>query len=184
MSTVRKVHGYLARFESARDLYEAARKVRDRGYSRWDAFSPFPIHGMDEAMGLGRSKLPHLVFCGGSLGFLTAVGVQFVTQVFLFPTVVQSKPTNLFTLPAYFPIMFELTILFSALTALFGLLALVQLPRLHHPLFESDQFRRVTDDGFFIVIEAKDHRFLPAERTKAFLEEIGGHDIELVEEKT
>ena len=182
MSTVRKVYGYLARFETARDLHHAAEKVRDQGFTRWDAFSPFPIHGMDDAMGLGRSKLPFLVFCGGATGFLTAVGLQFITQVFLYPTVVQGKPTNLFTIPAYFPVMFELTILLSALTTLFGLLALIQLPRLHHPLFESDQFRRVTDDGFFIAIEAKDQQFLP-ERTKSFLQEIGGHDIELVEEK-
>ena len=176
--------GVLGHFYEPADALAAAAKVRDAGWTHFDFLTPFPIHGMDEAMGLGRSKLPHLVFCGGSLGFLTAAGLQFITQVFLFPTVVQSKPTNLFTLPAYFPILFELTILFSALTVLFGLLALVQLPRLHHPLFESDQFRRVTDDGFFIVIEAKDHRFLPAERTKAFLAEIGGRDIELVEEKT
>ncbi len=182
MSNIRKVYGYLARFESAKDLYQAAKKVREKGYSRWDAYSPFPIHGMDAAMGLGRSRLPHLVFFGGATGFTLAVFMQFFTQVILYPTVVHGKPTNLFTLPAYFPIMFELTVLLAGLTTLFGLMVLMQLPRLNHPLFESQQFTRVTDDGFFIAIEARDSRFA-RERTRDFLEQIGGVDIELVEEK-
>ena len=136
MSTIRKVYGYLARFETARDLYHAAEKTRDKGFSRWDAYTPFPVHGMDAAMGLGRSRLPWFVFFGGTTGFLTAVALQFFTQVYLYPTVVQSKPANLFTIPAFFPVMFELTILFSAFTTLFGLLAMVQLPRFNHPLFD------------------------------------------------
>lgn len=182
MSNIRKVYGYLARFETARDLYHAAEKTRDKGFSRWDAYTPFPVHGMDSAMGLGRSRLPWFVFFGGTTGFLTAVALQFFTQVYLYPTVVQSKPANLFTIPAFFPVMFELTILFSAFTTLFGLLAMIQLPRLNHPLFESEQFKRVTDDGFFIAIEARDPRF-QREQTREFLAEIGGKDIELVEEK-
>jgi len=182
VSHVRKVYGYLARFDTARDLYKAAARVRDKGFTRWDAYSPFPIHGMDSAMGMGRSKLPFLVFFGGATGFATAVFLQFFTQVILYPTVVQGKPTNLFTIPAYFPIMFELTVLLSGLTTLFGLMVLMQLPRLNHPLFESEQFKRVTDDGFFIAIEARDQRF-SREQTRGFLEEIGGTDIELVEEK-
>jgi hypothetical protein len=182
VSNVRKVFGYLARFDSARDLYLAAKKVRDQGYSRWDAYSPFPVHGMDDAMGLDRSKLPFFVFFGGATGLLTAVGLQFFTQVYLYPTVVQAKPANLFTIPAFFPVMFELTILLSALTTLFGLLGLIQLPRLNHPLFESEQFKRVTDDGFFIAIEARDPSF-HREQTKALLAELGGQDIELVEER-
>ena len=182
VSNIRKVYGYLARFETARDLYKAAAKVRDKGFTRWDSYTPFPVHGMDAAMGLGRSKLPFFVFFGGATGISTAVCLQFFTQVFLYPTVVQSKPTNIFTIPAYFPVMFELTILFSAFTTLFCLLALTQLPRFNHPLFESEQFKRVTDDGFFIAIEARDPRF-QREQTKAFLADIGGQDIELVEEK-
>ena len=181
MTTIRKVYGYLARFESARDLHHAAEKTRDNGFTRWDAFTPFPVHGMDAAMGLGRSRLPFFVFFGGATGISTAVFLQFFTQIFLYPTVVQSKPANLFTIPAFFPVMFELTILLSAFTTLFGLLALMQLPRYNHPLFESEQFKRVTDDGFFIAIEARDPRF-QREQTKDFLAEIGGKDIELVEE--
>jgi len=179
---IKKVYGYLARFETATALYKAAGKVRDKGFKKWDSYSSFPIHGMDDAMGLGRSRLPFFVFFGGATGLFTAIALQFGTQVYLYPTVVQAKPVNLFTIPAYFPVMFELTVLLSAFTTLFGMLALSQLPRFNHPLFESKQFARATDDGFFIAIEARDPRF-NREQTKEFLEEIGGTDIELVEEQ-
>jgi hypothetical protein len=115
-------------------------------------------------------------------GTITAFLLAYTTQVVIYPTVVQGKPTNFFTLPAYFPIMFELTILFSGFTVLFGLLALIQLPRLNHPLFASDQFSRATDDGFFIAIEARDPNFSPT-GTHDLLAEVGGSNIELVEEE-
>jgi hypothetical protein len=108
--------------------------------------------------------------------------LAFITQVLIYPTVVQAKPANIFTTAAFFPIMFELTILFSGFTVLFCLLGLMGLPRLNHPLFASRQFHRVTDDGFFIAIEARDPNF-SAEETKALLEAAGGKNIELVEEE-
>jgi len=182
MSTVRKrVYGYLAEFESASALYKAAEKVRDAGYRRWDCYSPYPIHGLDKAMGIRRSILPWFVFFGGASGLTTAFLLAYVTQVEIFPTIVQGKPANIFTIPAFFPIMFELTILFSGFTTLFGLLALIGLPRLNHPLFCSHQFHRATDDAFFIGIEARDSKFSP-EASKSFLENIGGMNIELVED--
>jgi hypothetical protein len=122
------------------------------------------------------------VFCGGATGTATAFALAYGTQVLLYPTVVQAKPVNVFTVPAFFPIMFELTILFSGFTTLFGLLALMKLPRLNHPLFASKQFHRTTDDAFFIAIEARDPKFSP-DGTRALLEEIGGTSIELVEEE-
>jgi hypothetical protein len=176
------VFGVAAEFSCARDLYRAAEKIRDAGFQKWDVFSPFPIHGMDEAMGMRRSLLGKIVFLGGLTGFLTAVTLEFVPTSFLYPLIVAGKPTNLFTVPAFFPIMFELTILFSGFTVLFGLLALIQLPRLNHPLFASRQFHRATDDGFFIAIEARDPKFSPNE-TRDMLAEIGGSNIELVEEE-
>jgi hypothetical protein len=100
----------------------------------------------------------------------------------IYPTVVQAKPANIFTVPAFFPIMFELTILFSGFTTLFGVLALMQLPRLNHPLFGSRQFHRSTDDGFFLAIEARDPKFSP-NATHDLLAGIGGANIELVEEE-
>jgi len=183
VSTTRKrVYGYLAEFASASALYKAAEKTRDAGFRKWDCYSPYPIHGLDDAMGMKRSILPKFVFFGGLTGFCTAFTLAYTTQVYLYPTVVQGKPANIFTIPAFFPIMFELTILFSGFTVLFGLLALIKLPRLNHPLFESKQFHRATDDAFFVAIEARDAKFSP-EGTRAFLESIGGRSIELVEEE-
>ncbi len=181
-TTVTRVYGYVAEFESASALYKAAEKVRDAGFRKWDCFTPFPVHGLDRAMGLRRSILPYFVFFGGAAGLATAFLLAYITQVVIYPTVVQGKPANIFTVPAFFPIMFELTVLFAGFTALFGLLALCQLPRLHHPVFASRQIHRATDDGFFLAIEARDPRF-SAEGTKAFLEEAGGRNIELVEEE-
>lgn len=183
MSTTRKrVYGYLAEFSSASALYKAAEKVRDAGFRKWDCHTPYPVHGLDGAMGIKRSILPWFVFFGGMMGTITAFTLAYTTQVLLYPTVVQAKPVNAFTVPAFFPIMFELTILFSGFTVLFGVLGLMKLPRLNHPLFASRQFHRATDDGFFIAIEARDPKFNP-EGTKALLEEIGGKSIELVEEE-
>ena len=198
MSTIlKRVHGYLAEFDSVQELYHAAEHVRDAGYQRWDVHSPFPIHGMDQAMGNKRSKLPWIVFFGGLAGLTVAFTLETITQTnfwshiglgFLqkiaetYPTVVQAKPTDIWTLPAFFPVMFELTILFSAFTTLFGLLALIGLPRLNHPLFASKRFTKFSDDAFFVCIEARDPKF-SQEGTKSFLEKIGGKNIELVEDE-
>lgn len=180
-TTVRRVYGYLAEFENASKLYKAAEKVRDAGFKKWDCYTPYPIHGLDAAMGVKRSILPFLVFFGGLAGLATGFILAYSTQVAIYPTVVQGKPTNIFTTAAFFPIMFELTILFAGFATLFGLLGLAQLPRLNHPLFASKQFNRVTDDKFFIAIEARDSKF-SADETKSFLTELGGANIELVED--
>ncbi len=156
--------------------------MRDAGFKRWDVHSPFPIHGLDGAMGLGKSVLSWWVFIGGATGTLTAFLLQMVTQVFIYPTYVQDKPASLATMPAFFPVMFELTILLSAFTALFGSMILNRLPRWNHPLFASDNFSRFSDDTFFICLEARDPQF-SKEETRKFLEEIGGKNIELVEDE-
>jgi hypothetical protein len=181
-TTHKRVYGYLAEFKSASALYKAAEKVRDAGFRKWDCYTPFPVHGLDAAMGLKRSILPWFVFFGGITGTITAFTLAYSTQVLIYPTVVQAKPTNIFTIPSFFPILFELTILFSGFTVLFGLLGLMQLPRLNHPLFGSKQFHRATDDGFFIAIEARDANF-SANGTRDLLAEIGGENIELIEEE-
>ncbi len=180
-NTLRRVHGYLAEFDSASDIYHAAEKVCEAGYSRWDCHTPFPIHGLDGAMGVQRSKLPWLVFFGGMTGTTVAFLLQFITQVKLYPTIVQAKPASIMSLPAWFPVMFELTVLFSAFTTLFGLFAIIGLPRWNHPIFSSKRFGRFSDDGFFVCIEARDPKFT-AEGTKAFLEQLGGKHVELVED--
>lgn len=170
------VYGVAAEFQSARDLYHAAEKIRDAGFHKWDVFSPFPIHGMDEAMGMKRSLLGKVVFIGGLTGFLTAVTLTFVPSSILYPLIVAGKPTNLFTVPAFFPIMFELTILASAFTAVIGMLVMNGLPRLNHALFNWERFKKVTEDKFFVAIEAKDPKF--TERSvRDFLESLGGTNV-------
>ncbi len=171
--------GYVAEFSTSTDLYHAAEKVREAGFRRWDVHTPYPVHGMDHAMGLGKSWLSAVVLCGGTAGFFTALFLQFFTQVSLYPTVVQNKPTNLFTLPAFFPVTFELTILFAGFTILFGILTFIMLPRWNHPLFNSKLFSKCTDDGFIMVIEARDPKF-KKEKTREFLSDIGAGKVEEV----
>lgn len=182
MNTTKRIYGYVAAVKNASQLYKAAEKIHADGYTKFDCLSPYPIHGLEKAMGCKKSILPYLVFCGGLTGFLTAICLAYITQVGIYPTVVQAKPANIFTVPAFFPIMFELTILLSGFTTLFGLLGLMGLPRLNHPLFNSRQIERATDDGFLLVMEARDPKF-SEDGTRAFLEGLGAENIELVEEE-
>lgn len=173
------VYGIMAEFETPADVYHAAEKMRDSAYSRWDTYCPFPMHGLDEAMGVKRTILPVLV----AIGAFTGVGLAYLMQWWMtavaFPLVVQGKPYAAWE--AFIPITFELGILFSAFTAVFGMLALNGLPRFNHPLFTKERFLRVSDDRFMIVIEADDPKFHP-EETRAFLESLGGNHIDLVED--
>jgi hypothetical protein len=173
--------GMAAEVPSASALYQAAEKVRDAGYTRWDVYSPFPIHGMDHAMGVKKSWLSALVFIGGLTGLTIAAALTFYPSTIEYPLIVAGKPTNFFTVPAFFPIMFELTVLLSAFTATFGMLALNGLPRWNHPIFNWNRFDRVSDDGFFLAIEATDPKF-DEEATREMLEGLGAKHITLVYE--
>src|SRR5204862_7255141 len=115
-----QVYAMAAEYPSAASLYEAARMVRDAGFKRWDVHSPFPIHGMDEAMGLGKSWLSAAVLGGGITGLLTAAVLTFGASWIIYPLGVQGKPTNWAAVPAFFTFMFEITVLFSACTAFFA----------------------------------------------------------------
>jgi len=176
-----EVYGMAAEYPSAAALYEAAKVVRDAGFKRWDVHSPFPIHGMDEAMGLKKSWLSGWVLFGGVSGLLTAIIVEFGPSSFLFPLNVHGKPTNFMTVPSFFPIMFELTVLFGAFAAFFAMLIMNRLPRWNHPIFNWERFSRVTNDGFFLVIEARDPRFTEIE-ARELLERNGGQHITIVHE--
>jgi len=176
-----RVYGMGAEYPSASALYEAAKKVRDAGFRRWDVHSPFPIHGMDEAMGLGKSWLSAFVLGGGISGLLTAAILEFGPSWFIYPLIVHGKPTNWATVPAFFPIMFELTVLFSAFTAFFAMLLMNGLPRWYHPIFNWQRFGRVTNDGFFLVIEARDPRFTESE-ARELLERSGGQHLTIIHE--
>ncbi|UCE65230.1 MAG: DUF3341 domain-containing protein [Candidatus Zixiibacteriota bacterium] len=172
-----KIMGIIARFENTADLLSAAEKTRDAGYNKFDCHSPFPIHGMDKAMGLKRSGLGWLVGISGIIGTSSALLLQWWTSTIDYPLVISGKP--LFSFQAYVPVTFALGVLLSAFTALFGMLILNGLPRLSHPVFYSDKFARFSDDGFFLSIESDDANFDPRQTAK-FLESIGGKDIELL----
>jgi hypothetical protein len=172
-----KIYGVGAEFENASAIYEAAQKVRDRGFRWWDVHSPFPIHGMDEAMGLGKSWVSVISLIGAATGLCVAFLLETLPSVYIYPMIVQGKPY--FSLPAFIPVMFEWTVLFCAFATLFGMLLFNFLPRLNHPIFNWDRFSKVTDDSFFIVIEASDPRFSETE-TPQFLESIGGKNITLI----
>ena len=171
------LYGLLAEFEDAATLHHACEEVRDAGYTRWDAHTPYPVHGLDRAMGLRRSKLPYLVLASG----LTFAAGGFALQTWVhsieYPLVISGKPH--FTWPAYVPVTFELGVLGGALAAVFGMFALAGLARLYHPLFHSERFVRASDDRFFISIEAADPRFHP-EATALLLERAGATAVERV----
>lgn len=177
--TTKNAHwGVLAEFETVPAIFQACEKVRDAGYKKWDAYTPFPIHGLDKAQGLGPSKLPWIVLVVGLTGLTTAVILQYWVHVHGYPLVISGKP--LAAWPAYVPIIFELSVLFSAFAAVFGMLAINKLPMLNHPLFNSRRFERVTDDRFFIAIESGDPKFA-GDETFQFLQGLGATHVEYVE---
>jgi hypothetical protein len=171
-------YGVLAEFATPAELYHACERVRDAGFTRWDAHTPFPVHGLERAMGLPRSPLPWIVLgtglTGAALGFL----LQWWVHSGAYPLVLSGKPCNAW--PAYVPITFELGVLFAALGAVFGMLGLNRLPMHYHPLFRSRVFERVTDDTFFISIESWDPRF-DASATRTLLESLGARSVEVLE---
>lgn len=175
------MYGVGAEFASAADLTRAAREIRGAGYESFDVFSPFPIHGMDKVVGARRSPLGRIVFIGGLTGFLTAMALQYIPSAVIYPLIVHGKPTGLFAIPAYFPILFETTVLFSAFTAFLGLLMMIGLPRFNHPLFNWERFKGVSADGFFAVIESRDPKFSPEEAGR-FLESLGGSSVTVIHE--
>jgi hypothetical protein len=172
-----RVYTVLAEFGSAADLLHAAEQVRDAGYTKFDCHSPFPVHGMDAAMGLKRSKVGFIAgicaVCGGSFAML----LQWWTSTVDYPIVISGKP--LFAWQAYIVVTFGLTILGAALGAVIGMLVLNRLPQWFLGLFYSENFRRFSDDAFFVSIEADDPKF-NADGTSRFLESIGGRNIEVV----
>ena len=179
MAEERKVYGLGAEFDSAGSLMSAAEKIRDEGFTKWDVHTPFPVHGMDQAMGLNQSWLSAPVLIGGSAGTLTAILLTTIPSFGIYPLIVHGKPYDWRTLPAFFPIIFELTVLFSAFTTVFALLIFNQLPKWYHPVFNWERFKKVTDDGFFLIVESRDPKFSES-NTRQLLEGIGGQHVTLI----
>jgi Alternative complex III, ActD subunit len=179
MNSVSKAYGMLAEFTTPADILHAAEKVRDAGYTRWDAFTPFPVHGLDKAMGMRNSQVGWFTFLGGATGYTCGMLMIWFMNAHDYPIVIGGKPM----FSPFFPFVpcFELTILLGSFGAALGMLFLNRLPRLHHPLLKNRRFAQVTYDKFFIVVECDDPRYSEAE-TRKLLEETGSGHIEMVEE--
>ncbi len=172
----RPAYGMLAEFASPDALVEAARRARQTGYRRLDAFTPFPVEGLIAALELRENRVAWLGFAGACFGFALALGMQIFTN-WDYPINVGGRP--LYPLSAFAVVVFELTVLFGALFPAIGMLALNGLPRLSHPIFAAPRFPLASKDGFFLCIEAGDPLF-DAEETRRFLHSTGAQAVELV----
>jgi mono/diheme cytochrome c family protein len=170
-----ELYGVLAEYQSPGELVHAANQVREAGYTQFDCFSPFPVHGIDDAIGIKRTILPALVFCGGIAGLVVGLFLQWYLNSYNWPWNISGKP--IWSLPANIPIGFETTILLSVFTTFFGMWILNRLPQVWHPFFRLDRFARVSDDSFMLGIEAKDSKFDLAATTR-LLKAAGALEVE------
>ena len=172
-----KVYAVMGEFSDPGDLVKAGRKVREMGYTKLDAMSPFPVHGIDDAIGIPYSKLGWIVVTAAVIGILTAQWLQYYVGVINYPLVVGGKP--LFDFTFSIPVTFELTVLFSSITCVIAMFALNGLPRMYHPSMNYRNAHRATDDRFLLVIEANDPKF-DAQQTAADLRSVGAAEVEVV----
>jgi len=173
------LYGLLAEFETPRTLMDAVHAVHRAGYTDTDAFSPYPIHGLAEALGFKDRRISTLVLLGGITGAVAGYGLQYWTSVFAYPLNIGGRPLHSWV--SFIPPTFEMTILFAAFTAGISMVALNGLPRPHHPVFNSERFERASQDRFFLVIEATDAKF-QVDETRAFLAGLGASSVEALDE--
>jgi len=162
------LYGVVAEFDNADALLHAAQKAYAAGFTNLDAYSPFPIHGMDEAIGMRERKVPIAIFLGGVGGALIGIGLQVYANAVAYPMNVGGRP--LISWPSFIPVAYECTILFAALTAVFGTIAFNKLPQPYHPIFNTPGFDRASQDRFFLCVEARHSGGLDVAAAKAFLE--------------
>src|SRR5690242_567302 len=179
VAAISSLHGVMAEFASAEELLTAARRTREAGYKDVDAYSPFPIHGMDEALKLPKSPVPLFVLIGALMGTALGFGLEHWVSVIAYPILVGGKPY--FSWPAFIPVAYETTILLGGLTAAISMLMVNGLPMPYHPVFNVERFSNAMIDRFFLCIEATDPKF-DREETKKFLEEFHPHQVSEVEE--
>jgi hypothetical protein len=174
LTTTDAQYGLLAEFGTPEALVAAAAQVREAGYRDVDAFSPYPIEGLADALDFRHTRVPPIVLVGGIIGALTGYLLQFWVSAIAYPLNVGGRPLN--SVPAFVPVTFELTVLFAALAGFVGMLALDGLPRPYHPLFGVPRFDRATRDGFFLLIETRDPHF-QGEETRRFLLRLGARQV-------
>lgn len=170
----KKTHGTYAEFDSVDKLLAACERVRDAGYSKTDAFTPFPVHGIDKALGIQPTRLPWIALVGGLSGATIGVVMQVWMNTYDYPYIISGKP--FFSMPAFVPVSFELTILLASFGAFFGMLVLNRLPKFSNPVFTDPRFDRATDDTFFLYVDAADPRY-DAVGVKRLLEDAGGTNL-------
>jgi Protein of unknown function (DUF3341) len=171
------LYGLMAEFDSPGDLLDAAQRAYEEGYRRMDAYSPFPVHGLAEAIGFHRTRLPLLVLVGGIIGGIGGYCLQYWIAAVDYPLNIGGRPLN--SWPAFIPVTFELIILVAALSAVLGMLALNGLPMPYHPVFNVPAFELATRNRFFLCIEAVDAKF-DVRETRRFLESLkpsGVHEV-------
>jgi hypothetical protein len=168
------LYGLMAEFRHAEDLIAAASHAREHGYRRMDAFTPYPVEGLAEALGFHRNRLPLVVLIGGILGGLGAFSMQYYASVIDYPINVGGRPLN--SWPSFIPVTFELTILSAAFAAVLGMLGLNGLPMPYHPVFNAPRFALASRNRFFLCIQSDDPKFEP-EATRNFLESLGPREI-------
>lgn len=162
-----KIYGLMAEFDEGGKVVAAARQAREAGYLRMDAYSPFPVDGLAEALGHRRTVVPLIVLSAGICGALGGYFLQWYAMAVDYPVNIGGRPFN--SWPAYIPITFELMVLCAAISAIIGMLALNKLPQPHHPVFNARGFDRASTDRFFLCIESSDAKFDP-NSTRRFLE--------------
>ena len=173
------VYGLLAEFDSSTELLAAAEQVTAAGYTRTDAFSPFPIHGLADAIGFEERTVAPVILVGGIIGALGGFGLQYWSQVIAYPMNIGGRPE--YSWVSWIPATFEMTILFAAFAAVFGMLAMNGLPQPYHPVFNAPSFALASQERFFLVIEATDPKF-DAEKTRAFLAGLRPNGVVVVDE--
>jgi hypothetical protein len=164
----------MAEFDRPEELRSATQQAYADGYRRMDAYTPFPVEGLAEALGLHRTRLPLVVLLGGLVGCIGGFALQYYAAVIDYPINVGGRPLN--SWPAFVPVTFEITILCAALAAVLGMLALNGLPMPYHPVFNVPRFELATRDHFFLCIEATDPRF-DRQGTRQFLERLGSREV-------
>jgi hypothetical protein len=179
MDAHKPIYGLMAEFSEVTTLVDAAKRSHAEGYRRVDAFTPFPVHELFDALKLDDKRLPLAVLLGGITGCVAGFGLCYWVSVIAYPHNVGGRPLN--SWPSFIPVTFEVTILLAALTAVLALIVLNGLPMPYHPVFNVKRFaEHASQDGFFLAIEAEDPKF-DREKTRSFLQQLGASEINEIE---